>query len=463
LEKCTVREIAAWSGGEIFGDDTLTVGGITTDSRSGGDDALFIALKGERFDGNAFAEDFLRRGTAVMTERRAEPPPGKAVIVVDDTRKALRDAARRYRERFEIPVVGVTGSVGKTSTKDMIASVLSRKFNTLKTQGNFNNEIGLPLTVFNLTREHQCAVLEMGMNRVGEISRLTAIARPAAAVITNIGTAHIGNLGSRRNILKAKLEILEKLEPGGIVALNGDDKMLYALKGRLPHRVIYYGIDNLKADVVATDLVLGNDKSKFKTEVNGETRAFEINAVGQHHIYNALAAIIIGLYYNVQDVAGGVAAFTAGGMRQNIIKIGGVTLIEDCYNASAASMEAALKVLSQLSGANRAVAVLGDILEQGAYAEKTHRQVGAAVAAFEIGQLVTVGKDARYIADEARQRGVSNIVSFDGNAEAARYLEQEVRQGDTVLCKASRGMRFEEISAALQASLCPQNPCDGKE
>ncbi len=305
-----------------------------------------------------------------------------------------------------------------------------------------------------MTSEHKMAVVEMGMNNSGEISRLTAIAQPSVAVITNIGTAHIGNLGSQQNILKAKLEILEHLEPKGLVVLNADDKILWSLKGKLPHSVIYYGIENLKADVIATDIVLGNDKSKFKVGINGEAYLFEINEIGQHHIYNALAAIIIGLYYKMspEQIINGVSSFETGSMRQSISRFGEVAIIDDCYNASSSSMEAAIRVLSQLGGANRTIAVLGDMLEQGGFAEREHRIVGNAVAEYDISKLVTVGRDAKFIADEAADKGI-DTVSFDTNSQAAEYLINEVKPGDTVLFKASRGMHLEEISAELKKNI----------
>lgn len=456
MEKITIREILTATGGKLIsGNEETIINNITTDSRKAEQGILFVALKGDNFDGNDFAEGFLQGGEAVVVEKDIHPVDGKCIIRVDDTKKALRDIAKYYRGKFNIPVVGVTGSVGKTSTKDMLASVLSQKYNTLKTQGNFNNEIGLPLTVFNLTKENEVAVLEMGMNNFGEISRLTNIAQPSIAVITNIGTAHIGNLGSQQNILKAKLEILEKLTPNGIVVLNGDDKILYSLKGKLPHTVIYYGIDNLKADIVATNIILGADKSKFKVRINGKIYSFEVNVIGQHHIYNALAAIIVGLQQKVEieKIIKGVAEFSSGSMRQSIVKLDGITLIEDCYNASSASMEAALKVLSQIGGANRTIAVLGDILEQGDYSEKAHRQVGTAVAEFEINKLITVGTDSKYIADEAKKRGITDILSFDNNVQATEYLINEVKKDDTVLFKASRGMKLEEISNKVKEHL----------
>lgn len=453
MERCTIGEIAQAVQGKLVGNEEMVITDITTDSRKGAGGSLFVALVGERFDGNDFAQDFLLKGDAAVVEREMAAPEGKALVIVPDTRKALRDIASFYRDKFDIPFVAVTGSVGKTSTKDMIASVLSKKFNTLKTQGNFNNEVGLPLTIFNLDKSHDIGVVEMGMNHLGEISRLSAVAKPQVAVITNIGTAHIGNLGSQQNILRAKLEILESLKPNGIVVLNGDDKILYSLKGQLPHSVIYYGIDNLKADVLAYDIVLGSDKSKFKVNIGDTAYSFEVNAIGEHHIYNALAAIITGLYYkmDVEKIREGVSQFVTGQMRQSISKVGAITIIDDCYNASEDSMKAALKVLSQVGGANRKVAILGDILEQGDFAEKSHRRVGDAVVEYEIDKLITIGKSAAYIADQARKKGALDVSHFEDNEKAAEYILSEVCEKDTVLFKASRGMMLEEISARLKA------------
>jgi len=454
LIELTLKEIANAAEGKIIsGSEENIINSITTDSRKSGENSLFIALKGENFDGNDYAQDFLKTGCAVIVEREIKSEKG--VILVSDTKKALLKLAEFYRGKFDIPIVGVTGSVGKTSTKDMIACVLSQKFNTLKTQGNFNNEIGLPLTVFNMNYENEAAVLEMGMNNLGEISRLTNIAKPKVAVITNIGTAHIGILGSQQNILKAKLEMLEQLSSDGIVVLNGDDPILYSLKGKLPFTTIYYGISNLKSDVLATDIILGSDKSKFKIEINGEHYPFEVNTIGQHHIYNALAAIIVGRYLGISPevIKQGVASFTSGNMRQNITKIKDITILEDCYNASVSSMESALKVLIQLGGANRTIAVLGDILEQGEFAEEMHRQVGQIVKTFEISKLITFGKDAKYIAAEAQNQGMEDVNSFDTHSEVLDYLLSCIEKNDAILFKASRGMKLEEISAKLKEHL----------
>lgn len=443
----SVEEILnACSGQLLEGNKNQLITNITTDSRSK-ERGLFIAIRGERFDGHDFTGDFFKNGGhAVIAEKKVS---GKCVILVDDTKKALRDIAAYYRCKFNIPIVAVTGSVGKTSTKDMLSVILSQKYNTHKTMGNFNNEIGLPLTIFGLDNKHQMAVVEMGMNNYGEISRLTAIAKPSVAVITNIGTAHIGNLGSQEGILKAKLEILEGLSSDGLVILNGDDKLLYQLKGKIPYQTVFYGIDNINADLTAYDIVLGADKTKFKVNINGHEYSAVIHIAGKHHIYNALAGIIAGLHcqVNMEDIINGISRFTIGDMRQNIITVGGVKLIVDCYNASTQSMDASLKVLKQIA-IGRTIAVLGDMLEMGDYAQDAHKEVGQIVANLNIDLLVTVGNYMSITAKEAANSGIT-VKHFENNSDAGEYLLKQLQKGDTVLFKASRTMKLEEISKAV--------------
>lgn len=449
MKALKLKDIAAAVEGILLsGDGEKEITAVTTDSRQVQEGSLFVALKGERFDGNDFAADFLKGGgSAVIVSRPCE---GEAVIQVEDTLRALGLLAKYYKALLAVPTVAVTGSVGKTSTKDMIASVLSRRYCVTKTQGNFNNEIGLPLTVFQMTEETERAVLEMGMNNRGEISRLVNIARPDVAVITNIGTAHIGRLGSQQGILQAKLEILERLRSDGLVILNGDDPLLWGLKGTLPFQVLYYGMENDNADLVAYDIVLGVDKSKFKVEIGGQVYTVCVNVIGEHHIYNAMAGIICGLHHKLtmEEIIEGIGAFSPSGMRQRIDKVRDMQWIVDCYNASADSMEASIVVLDKLGGAGRKVAVLGDMLEMGDYSQEAHRRVGRCVAKNGIDLLVTVGKDAQYIAEEAK--GSVETVSFLDNPSAAAYLKTALQPGDTVLYKASRGMRLEEIIEAVR-------------
>ncbi len=453
MDKISVKQIAEFVGGKLIGNDTY-ITSVTTDSRESVDGAMFIGIKGERVDGNDFATDFLKNGgSCAVTEKDIEVPVGKCVIRVDDTLKAIRDIAEFYRKKLDIQVVAVTGSVGKTSTKDMLNSVLSQSFNTFATKGNFNNEIGVPLTIFQLDSSYSKAVVEMGMSNLGEISRLTKIAKPQVAVITNIGTSHIGNLGSRENILKAKLEVLECLD--GVVVLNGDDKYLWNAKKNIKHKNVYYGIENENADYIAYDVKCDDKGSCFKVKINGKEYSFYISVVGMHHVYNAMAAIICGLHFgmDIKDITNGVKSFATSGMRQREIQIGRVKLIEDCYNASADSMKSSLNVLKSISENCRSIAVLGDMLEQGEYAEENHRLVGDYVFSSGVDTLVCVGNDIKYTAEQSEKNGVANIYKFNTNAEAAQFLCEYVKDGDAVLFKASRGMKLEEISASLQEFL----------
>lgn len=457
LDKISVKQIADFTGGLLIGNDVY-VNMATTDSREAKEGAMFIGIKGERVDGNDFASDFLKNGgSCAVVEKNIEIPAGKCAIRVDDTKKAIRDIAEFYRTTLSIDVVAVTGSVGKTSTKDMLRSVISQSFNTFATKGNFNNEIGVPLTVFQLDSSYDKAIVEMGMSSLGEISRLTKIARPQVAVITNIGTAHIGNLGSRENILRAKLEVLECLD--GIAVLNGDDQYLWGAKENITHNVVYYGIENADSDYVAYDVLCDEKGSSFKLKIKGVEYSFKVPVVGLHHVYNAMAAIICGLHFGmrVEDIAKGIESYETSGMRQKEIQIGNVKVIEDCYNASLDSMKSSLNVLEALSKNSRSIAVLGDMLEQGSLAESFHRQVGKYAAEKEIKTLVCVGRDAEYIADEAKNSGVKNVYLFDGNEQASRFLCEYVKDGDVVLFKASRGMKLEEVSSALQEFLKGRN------
>lgn len=450
LDKISVKRIAEFIGGKLIGEN-LYITSATTDSREARDGAMFIGIKGERADGNDFATDFLNKGgSCAVVEKDIDVPKSKCAIRVEDTKKAIRDIAEFYRIQLDIQIVAVTGSVGKTSTKDMLNSVISQSFNTFATKGNFNNEIGVPLTIFQLDSSYSKAVVEMGMSNLGEISRLTKIAKPQVAVITNIGTSHIGNLGSRENILKAKLEVLECLE--GVAILNGDDEYLWGVREEITHKTVYYGIENKDADYIAYDVKCDDRGSSFKVNINESEHIFYVPVVGLHHVYNAMAAIICGLHFgmNVDDIARGVGSFATSGMRQREVQIGTVKLIEDCYNASPDSMKSSLNVLKSMSANCRSIAVLGDMLEQGEFAEENHRIVGKYTAASGADTLVCVGNDTVYTADEAKKSGVSNVYKFDTNAEAAEFLCKYVKDGDVVLFKASRGMKLEEVSASLQ-------------
>ncbi len=455
MNRLSIKAIAEAINGTLLGDDRfITL--VTTDSKYPAPETMFIGIKGERFDGNDFAHDFLLNGgECAVVEKDIDVPNGCSVIRVSDTRAAIRDIAEYYRKTLSLDVVAVTGSVGKTSTKDMLNAVISQGFKTGVTKGNFNNEIGVPLTVFSLDDSFEKAVIEMGMNNLGEISRLTKIARPDVAVITNIGTAHIGNLGSRENILKAKLEILEGLKDDGIVVLNADDPYLWGAKDKIKHKTIYYSIENNEADISAYDVFTKADSTDFSVDIDGTKCRFTINVAGRHHVYNALSAIACGLHFGMskEQIAHGVSSFAPTGLRQKETVINGIKIIEDCYNASLDSMKSSLATLKDICQGKRSVAVLGDMLEQGEFSCQNHREVGSIVSKNGIDILVTVGKDAHFIAQSARENGVSDIYEFSDNDQAATALFNILKKGDTVLFKASRGMRFEEIAEKLQKLL----------
>ena len=431
---------------------------IATDSRNISKGAIFFALKGDNFDGHNFVETAIEAGAlCAVVQGDVKRFSNLPIIAVDDCLSALGAAAKLYREQFNSPVIAITGSVGKTSTKDMIASVFSSTYNTLKTQGNFNNEIGLPLTVFQITSDHQIIILEMGMSALGEIHRLSNIAKPDMAVITNIGVSHIEKLGSQKNILKAKLEIQSGLSADGAIVLNGDDNMLYDLNGRLSYETLYYGIQNKNCDIVAANIKKSGSGSEFTVSYGGEEYKIRINSAGEHHIYNALAAILVGIRYNIPiaKIIQGISEFSPAGMRQKIVKSDNYTLIEDCYNASPTSMKSGLEVLFRIYSDHddkwsecRTVAVLGDMLELGKFSQNEHKAVGALVYDFGINVLITVGNEAEYIAAGAIAAGFDPdmVYSFKNNKELTGNIMSILQKGDYVLFKGSRGMKLEEVS-----------------
>ena len=446
--------IKATGGSLISGNSEAEIRGISTDSRKINDGCMFIPLIGERFDGHDYIKAALDSGAAAVLTQRGDIADGAGTFIrVGDTSKALRDIAAYYRKKFSIPFVGITGSVGKTSTKDMIAGVIGKKYKVLKTEGNLNNEIGVPLTIFNLEDTHEAAVLEMGMSGAGEIGRLTAIIKPDIAVITNIGMSHIEKLGSRQNILKAKLEILEALNPGGLVVLNGDDALLAGMKDLLKFRTVFYGMDE-GVDYQACNINShGENGIYFDIIIRGREFCIHIPVPGVHNVHNALAAVAVGCELGIpmEDVIKGIAGFSPTKMRMDIIALNGLKIINDAYNASPQSMEAALNVLKEIGGKGRKIAVLGDMLELGDWAEKAHFDVGGFAAAGRIDQIVAVGNNARYIADGALEAGYppSQIKYFKSNEEALEFLKGNLLYEDVILIKGSRGIKMEEIVKGL--------------
>lgn len=421
-----------------------TLADVCTDTRKIQPGSLFVCLRGERFDGHTFAPQAAQLGAAALL---VDHPVDADVpqLVVTDTGKALLQLAGWYRRRFRLPVVGLTGSVGKTTTKEFIALVLGAKYNTLKTQGNLNNEIGVPQMLFRLEDSHTAAVIEMGMNHFGEISRLTRAVAPTVGLITNIGVSHIENLGSRAGILQAKLEILEGMAPDAPLIVNVDNDMLRTVKlGDRP--LLTFAIDDQSADFTATDIAEQGSTTTFTVHHSTFTQPVTIPTVGIHNVYNALAAMAVGYATGVDPAAAAAALanYVPAGMRQNLVQVGGVQVIEDCYNASPDSMRAALQTLGKLP-VHRRYAVLGAMLELGDYAKEAHTQVGKMAAENGIDGVLAYGADAAYIVEAAKQAGLENARLFDTKEALAQSLAQQVQPGDGVLFKGSRGMHLEDV------------------
>ncbi|MBE6845309.1 MAG: UDP-N-acetylmuramoyl-tripeptide--D-alanyl-D-alanine ligase [Ruminococcus sp.] len=444
MEKLYLSEIADCLGAVCPKECEITE--ISTDTRNLPKGCLFLAIKGERFDGHEYIEKAIEAGAAAaVSERQVGDCP---CIVTDSTRMALLKIARYYRQKFSPVLVGVTGSVGKTTTKEMISLVLSEKYNTLKTQGNLNNEIGLPKTLFNLTSGHKAAVIEMGMNHFGEIERLTDTARPTMAVITNIGFSHVENLGSQEGILKAKLEILSGMSADAPLITNGDDKFLCPLKDTLERPVYLYGIENEKCDFRAVNISEKDSETSFDIVWQDKKIPAVIPCVGVHNVMNAAAAFAVGTLSGLtaEEIVSALKKYKPDGMRQNIVKKGDNTVIIDCYNASPDSMKASLSVLAGMKCEGRKIAVLGDMLELGKSSEELHRLVGKYVAEYRPDRLYCYGNDASYIAAEASRGGVAGSFFHEGDKEfLAEKIKEILRSGDVLLFKASRGMKLEEI------------------
>ena len=418
---------------------------VSIDSRDVDENTLFFAIKGERFDGHDFVKDVAEKGVgAIVCHKKVEC--SAPVIYVEDTKDALLDLASYYKSTIpDLLLIALTGSVGKTTTKEMVACVMAQKGETLKTEGNFNNEIGMPRTLFRLEETTKNAVIEMGMDGFGQISVLTNCAKPDCAIITNIGVSHIEILGSRDGILQAKLEILEGLKKGSPVFLNGDNDKLAGAKLD-DYKVIFFGIENENCDVRAVDIKEIGLSTEF-TAIKGDIKQkITIPTVGIHNVYDALTAFAVGLEYGVspENIAKGLRDYTPSGMRQRIKEVNGVTFIEDCYNASPDSQKAGLNSLCKIAKGKK-IAVLGDMLELGSFSEEAHRMVGEYASECGVDVLYTVGEESKYMADSALKSGLKNVRNFTDKKELTEILINELHKGDTILFKASRGMKLEEI------------------
>ena len=447
MTPCTAREICAAVGGTLLQDSGAPVTGVTTDSRAVQPGQLFIPLVGERFDGHTYISKALEGGAAGCLTAAAPETllPGKLYIQVADTRLALKALASWYRDKFDLPVVQVTGSAGKTTTKEMIASVLSQRYNTLRTEGNFNNDIGAPLTLLRLMPEHQAAVIETGMNHFGEIRYLGEMVRPDIAVITNVGDAHIENLGNtRQGILRAKCEIFENLTPEGIAVLNGDDELLNTVT--LPQTILRCGVDD-GCGVRVTDIDdRGLEGVACTVTIEGEHYRLTTSAPGRYMIYPMAMAAAIGrrLGLTGEEIAAGVAAYTTVGSRMHLIRLPGERLvIDDCYNANPQSMAEGLRMLAA-SPAQHRVAVLGDMGELGQLTAQAHRDMGALTRRLGL-TAVAVGEKMHVLTETDPQAQWFATVE-----EAMPAIRQLFTPGTAVLVKASHAMHFERIVKELE-------------
>ena len=449
MKTLKVNDILKVTNGKlVYGNEETECIDFCKDTRVIKENDIYIGFKGEKVDGSTFYETAFNNGAkgCIINEiDNIKEVKDKFVIVVEDTVKAIGQIAKLKRQMYNIPVVAITGSVGKTSTKDMIYSVVATKYKTLKTQGNMNNEIGMPLTILNL-KDEEALVLEMGMNHLGELSRLTNIAKPTIAVITNVGTAHIGNLGSRENILKAKLEILEGLNDEGVAIINNDNDLLHKwYEEQNTYKVITFGINN-ESNNMAKNINYTNSGSTFKYMEN----KIEVPVGGEAFVYNSLAAISVGkvLDIPIEKIKSGILNFELSKMRLDVIKKNGYTIINDCYNANFDSMKSSIEYLRNCAG-KRKIAVLGDMLELGDFSKELHEKVGMEVAKNNIDILITVGKESKNIARVAKENGTKEIYEFENNADAINKIKEIMQNDDVILVKASNSMKFKEIVECL--------------
>lgn len=460
MKNLTVKDILNHTDGKlIIGNEDLECKNFSRDTRKLKKGDIYIGIRGETFDGSKFWRQALENGASCVivenvdfTDKDKKEFEGKTIIKVENTLEALYNIARYKRSLYDIPVIAITGSVGKTSTKDVVANVVNQKYRTLKTIGNNNNNIGLPFTILRM-QEEEAMVLEMGMNHFGEISLLTSIAKPTICIITNIGTSHIGNLGSRENILKAKLEILEGNQSQTVI-INNDNDLLHKWYEENKNKIDIktYGIKE-KSDLNANHIVLNELSSEFTCNLDGKDEKIIVPVGGEHFILNSLCAAMVGkiLKINSEKIIKGIEEFELTKKRMDITELeNGVKIINDAYNASLESMSASLKVLSEFKQ-NRKIAVLGDMLELGPYSQKLHEKVGEEVYQNKIDMLMCSGKNAKYIVKRAKELGMSeeNIYYFETKEEIINKLKEISKKGDIILLKASNSMKFFDIAEKI--------------
>lgn len=431
-------------------DTDCSIENICIDTRKLKPNCLYIAIVGENFDGHDFIDQAFSLGARAVIS--AKEVSHENVVMVKDTKRALLDLARHYKSLFNVFSVGITGSVGKTSTKEMIYTILNAKGKTMKTKGNFNNEIGLPMSMFELSNEYRNAVFEMGMSDFGEIRDLTTVCRPNVGVITNIGVSHIETLKTRENILKAKLEIIEGMEYDAPLVLNADDDLLSTVCNHIDNPIIYFGIENSSADIVASNIVQEGLTTYFDISFFGKSISAQIPTIGKHNIKNALAGFCVGIIADVppDQIVGAMKWYRNVNMRQNTSIENGITIIEDCYNASPDSMAAAIDVVISTKCSGKRICVFGDMLELGEISEQAHVDVGKLAARSHVDMLLCYGEKARDIKRGAIIVGMKNVLHFDDKKRLAEHIASVIQSGDVIVYKASRGIKMEEVVSAVR-------------
>lgn len=455
MEPMNITEITDAVNGKLINyKKDFLIEGINTDSRKIKKGELFIPIIGLNFDGHDFIDKALASGASAVLSQKILSTADFTYILVEDTQTALIKLAAYYRSKFKIPAVAITGSSGKTTTKEMVASVLSESFKVLKNEGNLNNNIGLPMTVFRIEKYHDICVFEMGMNKPGEIESLASVVKPDIAAITNVGTAHIEFLGSRENILNAKKEIFSFFNDDNVAIINGDDDMLATISD-MPYKVIRYGIND-NNDLASFNIKQrGDEGMEFSLIIKGKQESFFVPLIGIHNIYNALCAIAVGLTMgmDIEKIKNGLAKFVSGKMRMEIFTSkNGIKVINDSYNANPDSTCAAIEVLKDMNCSGRRVLILADMLELGEYSKQGHISVGEKAAKSKADILITVGERAKYISQGALDNGMKEeqIYDFSDNKTVISKLESILMPQDTVLIKGSRVMKLEEIADSLR-------------
>lgn len=459
MRPMSTEEIAQVTGGKIlYNQKTIKVQSLCIDSREAKEGALFVAIKGSRVDGHDYIVDAIKRGAvAVLVEREVEALEGVVLILVKDNYTALQALTKYYRQKLDIPIIALTGSSGKTTTKDIIYSVLRQKYKVHRTIGNQNNDLGVPLTIFGIEEDTEIAVVEMGMDHLGEISQLVHMAYPDISIITNIGVTHMENLGSQENIFKAKCEIFETLTQNQMAIVNGDDPYLARLQGK-EFNIVQIGLDKKKFSLYADEITSNSSGLEFTVCYNGECRKFQFTFPGMHNVYNCLFGIYLGIHFHMtfDEIQQGLIEYFPSNNRMDIRNIKGFKIINDSYNANPDAMKAALGVLMDFKEDDgRTFAVISDMLEIGEESSKYHQEIGSFIAkSNKIDYLVAVGSLAKEYYNGALKNGMDlNFVHyFENKSQAAQFIQQNIKSKDVLLLKGSRGMFMEEILETLERS-----------